>query len=705
MTAERAAEARQRRRRNYDADRASAAAATRHDSAEGRCIGTIPAPVDLRRKESCYCDLERYMRTYRAGTFTRPFCADHRRVIAKAEAVVLEGRLLAVGMPRGAGKTRICEATCEWAILYGHRAFAVILGSDSGLAIDIKESIAVQLETNPLLAADFPEVCWPIVCLERISGRARGQTYRPTPESDPVPTYLIWSSDKLVLPSIRGSQAAGSVIRAAGLTASIRGMSHARPDGSVIRPDLLLADDPQTDQSALSRTQTAQRERILAAAVYGMAGPGKKVAGLMACTVIAPDDLAERYLDRERHPEWYGERTRALYSLPANLDAWDRYAEARRAGLLAEDGGRAANDHYRAHRAELEAGAQVAWPENIREGDVSALQGLMNVRIDDPHVFAAEFQNEPLAEAQAIPDLVADLVAARVTGLPRGTVPHGCQRVTAFVDVQQTVLFWAACAWDEHFGGAVIDYGAWPRQTRACWRLADASPTLQQLAPGADLQAQLWAGLDSLTAELLTREWSIEGGGALAIERLLIDRNWHQSTEVVDGLCRQSPHRALLLPSRGHGTSASGTPVAEWARRPGERRGLHWVIPPPAPGKPTRVCTFDANWWKSFVCGRLLVPAGGQGGLWLWGDSPVAHRLFVDHVCSEYKTRVKNETTGRVWDKWEQRPNTDNHWWDCVVGCAVAASVQGLTPGGLASQPTAERRPVSFAERVARQRR
>ena len=31
-------------------------------------------------------------------------------------------------------------------------------------------------------------------------------------------------------------------------------------------------------------------------------------------------------------------------------------------------------------------------------------------------------------------------------------------------------------------------------------------------------------------------------------------------------------------------------------------------------------------------------------------------------------------------DEWKIRPDkTENHWWDCIVGCAVGASVEGIS--------------------------
>ena len=55
----------------------------------------------------------------------------------------------------------------------------------------------------------------------------------------------------------------------------------------------------------------------------------------------------------------------------------------------------------------------------------------------------------------------------------------------------------------------------------------------------------------------------------------------------------------------------------------------------------------------------------------------------ADHVAgSESWTRTEGQ--GRVVQEWRLRPAApDNHWLDCLVGCAVAASMLGATLPGL----------------------
>ena len=50
-------------------------------------------------------------------------------------------------------------------------------------------------------------------------------------------------------------------------------------------------------------------------------------------------------------------------------------------------------------------------------------------------------------------------------------------------------------------------------------------------------------------------------------------------------------------------------------------------------------------------------------------------------LTAEY--RVKTEGRGRKVDEWKMRPDAhDNHWFDCMVGNAVAASMCGCVLAG-----------------------
>jgi len=145
-------------------------------------------------------------------------------------------------------------------------------------------------------------------------------------------------------------------------------------------------------------------------------------------------------------------------------------------------------------------------------------------------------------------------------------------------------------------------------------------------------------------------------------------------------------------------------PPTDHFRRPGDRVRHNWRMPNVAGKRAVRHVVYDTNFWKSFNHARLSVPMGDRGCLSLFGDSPDQHRLMTEHLTSEY--RVKTEGRGRTVDEWKQRPERgDNHWFDCLVGCAVAASIQGAVLEGTGGPATSKRERVSFAEMQRRRRR
>ena len=88
---------------------------------------------------------------------------------------------------------------------------------------------------------------------------------------------------------------------------------------------------------------------------------------------------------------------------------------------------------------------------------------------------------------------------------------------------------------------------------------------------------------------------------------------------------------------------------------------------------------FDTNFSKSFVFNRWAVPIGDSGSLTLFTGNEATHRMLLEQATAEYC--VRTEGRGRVVDQWELRVGRENHYLDCLVGCAVAASIQGVSTG------------------------
>lgn len=683
---------------DYDRYREKQAAISRERSAKGREIGPLPEVEDPKRKGQCRGSLRLFCEVYLKGRFPLKWSRDHLKAIEKLERAILFGGLFALAMPRGSGKTSLCEAAAIWAILFGHRRFVALIGATGPAASEMLESIKVELETNDLLVADFPEVCFPVVMLDGINQRANAQTLNGQR------TRVTWTDSQIVFATVPGSAASGSRIRVAGLEGRVRGMKATTAAGESIRPDFAIADDPQTDESAHHPPQTAKRERILLGAVKGLAGPGKTIAMVIPCTVIAKDDLADRILDRNRSPQFQGERFKMVYSFPRNVALWDQYAEIRRESLKVGNRGAEATKFYRANRKAMDDGAEVAWPERYdRETEASAVQSAMNMKIDNPSAFLSECQNEPEDETKTagVRELDPAELGARLTRVPRGEVPCECTRLTAFIDLSSYVLWYTVAAFDEGFAGSVVDYGTWPPQNRSYFEQSDARPALADVYPTLSEEQRVYAGLRDLTARVLGRTYQRhQTDETLSVERCLIDEGWLD--KVVYQFCRESAHRAVLMPSKGLAAkSSTARPMSQWPKRLGERASPAnqpaWRVGPVGTGK-GRHCTFDADEWKTFMAARLLTPPGGAGCLRLFGERADAHRLVADHCAAEWSAPVTAH--GRTWDKWHLRPGRDNHLWDCVVGCAVAAGVLGVQWTAAEGQPGSPpaRRVVNFGK-------
>ena len=573
-----------------------------------------------------------------------------------------------------------------------------LIGASEVHAEEMLDSMKMELDGNELLLEDFPEAVYPIARLGGIANRCAGQLYRGER------THIVWTAREIVLPTVPDSPASGAIIKVAGITGRIRGMKYKRADGRTVRPSLVILDDPQTDESARSPSQCAQRESILAGAVLGLAGPGRKISGIMPCTVIRPDDMADRMLNRDQHPQWQGMRMRMLNSLPTNEKLWQEYARIRAESLRQEQGLTLATEFYKEHQIELDAGADAAWPVRFNPDEISAVQHAMNLKLQDECAFMAEYQNEPLhPEDQGRGKLTADMILAKINRIEQGTVPQGAIRLTAFIDVHQNLLYYMVVAWQDDFSGAIIDYGAYPDPQRHYYTLRDVQRTLSQLAPGTGLEGAIYAGLTKVTEQILGKTWKMESGTQVAIERCLIDANWGHSTEVVYRFCRQTPFMAVVTPSHGRFVGAASKPLAEYEKRQGDRVGWNWRVPGETHDRAVKHVMFDANFWKSFVQARLLTPIGDRGAMTLYGDEPVRHRLLADHLTAEYC--IQTAGRGRVVDEWKVRPEQlDNHWLDCLVGCAVGASIQGTNLADAGEPVKHERRIAQIPEHRIRRR-
>lgn len=690
----------------YERHKARAAATQARQSAEARDIGELPPIKDLKRREACRTSLRLFCETYNPEAVFLAWSDFHLRAIARIEEAALQGALYAFAMPRGSGKSVLCRLGALWAISYGHlpahARYAFIVGANSDKAKMNLESIKTRIRFLAEYAADFPEIAYPIIKLGGIANRASGQTCQGQP------TLIQWTEDRVVLPtsplppnwpkdwptsggsgSSGGGLAptSGSLIGVSGLEGhGIRGSVFTRVDGSEVRPGLVLLDDPQTDESAASPGGNTKREGLVSGAVLGMAGPGQSIAAVMPCTVIQPGDFVDRILDRSKHPLWRGERTRLLLSMPTNMPAWEKYFEIyRQCATLEPPDFTAANEAYLANREVLDAGAAASWPARKLDWEISAIQHAMHLYDRVGAVaFAAEYQNQPLSRSAGSEFLDASQIAAKVGHAERYIVPIGAQKLTAMIDVQLRLLYYAVGAWGEAFTGQLVDYGTAPDQERSYFTYADARRVLKADKDGG-INAVIYAALLVLIDAVASRAWRGQDGGTYRVERILVDAGDGNLKGAIYKACRETPHAAIVTPSFGRGLKAGDRPLDEWKKDPGEQAGHNWRIRH-SPKEGVKYALFDSNAWKTLVQQRLATPVGDPGSLTLYHADEQEHRMIADHLTAEVPTSTSGR--GRSLTEWRLPPNKpDNHLLDCATGCAVAASIAGITALGHQERP------------------
>lgn len=713
-----------------------------------RSIGTIDTEgINWKRRNACKNNFKKFCKSYLPRVFKLPWAKFHERIIEKVESTFLQGGMYSIALPRGSGKTSICRAAVIWGTAYAHRSFPFIVGAKQDKAIQTLEFIKTCWCKSPELVQDFPEISHSIVQADGVSAQLRWQLYRD------FPTYSKWGSSEIRYACLSmsedevkdypkgfvykldnglyGTKNAGAIIRVEGITGSIRGEAEGHPlTLEVIRPDVVLLDDVQRDQTIDSPTTFARMEALIDGAVAGLSGPGELIAALMPCTVIKEEDIADLYLDRQRKPEWRGERTGMVISWPKGVtdeeiviaedtpesaQLWSEYADIRRESLQANDDISEATRFYRRNRRKMDQGFEVSWKERFYgekkyngNQEISAKQHAMNLRLQNPITFCSEYQNRPRSLASASPRLDPKDVANKITNIPQGVCPQETKFLVGFVDVQNECLFYLMCAVGIDYTGMIVDYGVYPpvpgkatnyskAQMNSRKGLSRAYFKTYEDATGksktqAPFEGKIYYGLQVLVSSLTNqafpgikhvippRKYKREDGTPVEVTKLAIDARWGDASATVKKFTRDL-RDVRVLPYFGQYIGASSRAFNEYQMKKDslfehqmhpELEDCKWFIKPGETGRYQMLA--DANKLKTFLMNRLAAPLGVPGSLSLYKASENHHSLLAHHLTrSEYPEAVTAK--GRTIDEWKIMPSRpDNDFLDCASGCMALAS-------------------------------
>ncbi|HIH3536678.1 TPA: glycosyl hydrolase 108 family protein, partial [Escherichia coli] len=229
------------------------------------------------------------------------------------------------------------------------RLYPVIIMDSIDQAYPMLEAIKAELEFNPRLKNDFPEVC----------GQGR-----------------VWRMGTIVT-------ANNIKVTVAGSGKKLRGLRH-----GPYRPDLVILDDIENDEMVRNPEQRDKLHDWLTKTVMPLGEAGGKTDIIYIGTILHYDSVLSRTLN---NPMWKTARFKAVIQWPANMKLWDEWEE-----LIRNKQPEAAEALYRQNEADMLAGSVVSWAAR-------PLLALMKIRVRDGHdTFDSEYQNDPVSGEDAL---------------------------------------------------------------------------------------------------------------------------------------------------------------------------------------------------------------------------------------------------------------------------------------------------------------
>lgn len=623
-----------------------------------------------KRRKACEADPLLFLKVRWPEKFYLPFTEQQKQIVADVIRCIKEGGDQAIAAPRGSGKTTLVEAVAIYCLLTGLVKFLVICAASGPHANRILGNIKAAIESSETLAEDYPEVVDCIHALEGAPQRAGMQIARREKQEEGTEerTFIAWSSELVVLPTVAGSKCSGSVLMTFGLDAAIRGVNYKGK-----RPDFVIIDDPETRESAVSENQVITREQIIERDLAGLAGPGQKISRVLLTTIQNRKSLSYKITDRKEKQSWSGVRFALLTKKPEREDLWDEYCLQYQDRGDDDSTGRGAHQFYLEHRDEMDAGAEVSSPmrfigETLEDGtqlEVSALQHCYNwVARIGWDAFCTEYQNDPPAD-ESIEEsgITANRIRTHLRGTPKGCIPAWATHLSAGIDVGKRALHWAVAAWGEGATGTVIDYGV-----TEVYSTDDDKQTEKSI-----VNALLTWRDETLSTPYRRGETEVRLGC------VLIDSGWFDTA--VHNFTRQHGGNTFRS-SKGFGQSEKMTPYKAPAANGNKTIvGNHWHLSY-LDAKGVWLAGLDADYWKRWTHDRFLTPVANEdrtpyrGSLGLFGADDRIHLSYAKHLTAEVEKEefVKGKGMRRFWDK----VNRNNHWFDATYMACAAASMCGI---------------------------
>ncbi|MFH1604231.1 MAG: terminase gpA endonuclease subunit [Pseudomonadota bacterium] len=594
----------------------------------------------------------KWLTHYMPAAFDLSWSAGHKAIIKGAIAAVKSGTGVAVAAPRGEGKTTVLRGICIYLIATRMVRFVVMAGWTHKSASEGFRFWLRMLRNSPEFSADYPELTQPFE-ESRHAMRLRTMTWADTTEECGAD---IRATDKiLVLSDSVGAMAAASV------QGDIKGLTINLPDGTVLRPDLLLIDDAQDPKRADNPDHVADVVSRIEKEWMCLAGPQSRITTMVACTVAARDDVSEQFLNRS---DFKAVRVPRVISWPPGWDdhesdvreLWREWNAIREDGMKNDDEGKADRAFYKEHKTALTKGMTVSWDErrDIKRKDPDALySAMLDLHRIGESAFASEYQNEPLTDDIETYKLFPSLIMARVEDRKPFTRPDWVHTIVGATDVNPSyALTSVLVGFGEYQQAAVLWYG---RYTKPPIPIAD------------DLPAHEWA---ALLFDALTRHGRELAGFPVRPALWVIDAGGAQFDVVLQFAAKAQ--KLCGLPALG-ATGRGASKYRPYGRNVIKLHNQAHQSLDKTKVPPRRWLVWNTDYWREVAQRAWRGELGAPGSVSLCEGR---HQDFASQICRE-ELRGKAEVGGEMRWNWHRQPG-ENDYGDAMNMAYVGAEVVGI---------------------------
>ncbi len=308
-----------------------------------------------------------FAQIYLASWLEQPSCRMHEEIFARLDTLHTQRKqYIAIAAPRGHAKSAIVTvAYVLWSLLYDHEKLILVISGTSDLAAKQLQHVKVELETNPLILQDFPE-------LQR-------------PKKAPP-----WRKDAIYVPS--GSpESEGCMLLSYAAHQGVRGVRFGKH-----RPSLIIVDDLEEKTHVISEDQRLKLTHWFKSSLLRAGAPDANV--IVVGTILHPESLLADLMSEDTSG-WTKMLYKAVNRFSPRADLWDQWKriQANQIDFAQLRGEKGANAFFEQHKTDMLADTAVLWPERYD------YRALMEIRLREGEAsFQSEMQNQPLDPEQCI---------------------------------------------------------------------------------------------------------------------------------------------------------------------------------------------------------------------------------------------------------------------------------------------------------------